>query len=100
MEIAVLGLILDIIGVFIITLTEITNPFHGRREDLKWWNKERYWWNGWKPVYRNTQTKKLILKWNHKPVVHGIIPPRYLLEIIGLLFVLIGFILQLIYYLN
>ena len=35
MNLVILGLILDIVGVFIITLTTIINPWHGRREDLK-----------------------------------------------------------------
>jgi hypothetical protein len=98
MNLAVLGLIFDILGVFIITITEIINPFHGRKEDLKWWDKEKYWWMGWRPFYKNTQTHKWVTKWNHKPVVYGIIPPKYVLEMLGLLFILIGFVLQLIVY--
>lgn len=96
----VLGLILDILGVFIITITTIINPWHSRREDLKWWNKKRYCWNGWRPFYKNTKTLRWIFKWNHKPVVEGMIPPKYKLEIIGLSFILIGFVLQLIFYLT
>jgi len=46
LNLGILGLSFDIIGVFIITITEIINPFHGRREDVKWWDKRRYWWNG------------------------------------------------------
>lgn len=41
MNLGILGLIFDIIGVLIITFTEIVNPFHGRREDVKWWDKIR-----------------------------------------------------------
>lgn len=99
MSLAVIGLIFDIVGVSILTLITMISPRHGRREDVKWWSKERYWWNGWRPIYRNTKTGKLVLKWNHKPVVEGQIPPKHQLEIIGFLFILIGFILQLIFYL-
>lgn len=99
MNLVVLGLILNIIGVFILTITTMINPWHGRREDLKWWNKKRYWWIGWRPFYKNTKTLKLVFKWNHKPVVEGKIPPKHKLEIIGFLFILIGFVLQLKFYL-
>ena len=100
MNLVIWGLILDIMGVSILTITSMINPWHGRREDLKFWNKERYWWIGWRPLFRNTETKKLVWMWRHKPVVHGWIPPRHKLEIIGFLLILIGFALQLKFYLN
>jgi len=88
------GLSLEIIGVFIITITEIANPFHGKiyGQPLK----KTYWWNGRRPLYKNTKTLKWIIKWNHKPVVYGMIPPKYKLDLLGLLLILAGFILQLI----
>lgn len=51
-NLAVLGLILDIIGVFIITITEIVNPRFGKiyGQPLR----KTYWWNGWRPFYKNT----------------------------------------------
>lgn len=91
-----LGLILEIIGFFIITLIEIANPFYGKKYGQPL--RKTYWWNGWRPFYKNTQTLKWVIKWNHKPVVFGAIPPKYKLEIIGLLFILIGFGLQLVFY--
>jgi len=94
----VLGLVLEVFGVFILTVTIIINPFHGRKEDVMWWNKKRYWGHSWRPFYRNSQTKKLKFYWNHKPIVEGIIPPKYQLEFVGLLFILVGFILQLKFY--
>jgi len=99
MNLLMWGLILDILGVFIITITTIKNPWHSRREDLKWWNKKRYCWNGWRPFYKNTKTLKWAIRWNRKPIVDGIIPLKYKLDIIGLLLILIGFVLQLIFYL-
>ena len=100
LNLGILGLIFDIIGVLIITFTEIINPFHGRREDVRWWDKRRYWWNGWRPFYKNTQTKKWVFMWNHKPVVEGIIPPKYKLEFFGLILLLVGFALQIFFYLS
>ena len=98
MNLVVLGLILDIIGVLILVIMSILSPWHGKREDLKFWQK-RYWWNGWRPFYKNTKTLKWVIKWNRIVFVDGFIPPRYKGEIIGFLFILIGFILQLIFYL-
>ena len=100
MNLIIWGLILDILGVFIITMATIINPFHGRREDVKWWNKKRYWWNGWRPFYKNTKTLKLVFRWNRKPIVEGILPPKYKLELIGMLSILLGFFLQIIGNLN
>jgi hypothetical protein len=98
MNLGIWGLILDIIGVFIITITEIKNPHFGKifGQPLM----KTYWWNGRRPLYKNTETKKWIWKWNHKPVVFGMLPPKYKLEFLGLLIISIGFILQLMFYLN
>ncbi len=90
----ILGLIFDIVGVLIITITEIINPVHSRREDVKWWDKRRYGWSSWRPFYKNTQTLKWIIKWNHRGYFQGIIPPKIQLTVSGLLLILIGFILQ------
>ena len=98
MNLVVWGLIFDIIGVFIITLIEIVNPFYGKIYGQP--IRKTYWWNGWRPFYKNTETSKWKMELNHKPVVFGAIPPKYKLEIIGLLFILVGFGLQLASYLN
>lgn len=96
MNLLMWGLVLEVIGVFIITLTAIVNPHHQKIYGQP--INKTYWWNGWRPFYKNTKTLKWVIKWNHKPVVYGMIPPKYKLDIIGLLFILIGFVLQLIYY--
>ena len=98
MNIVVLGIILDIIGVFILVLTEVINPRHQKiyGQPLR----KTYWWNGWRPLYKNTQTLKWVVKWNHKPVVFGMLPPKYKLYLIGFLFILSGFLLQLKFYLS
>jgi len=96
MSFVIFGLILDILGVFIITLTEIINPRFGKINGQSL--RKTYWWNGWRPFYKNTQTLKWVIKWNHKPVVEGMLPPKYKLEIFGLLLTLVGFVLQLVSY--
>lgn len=99
MNLTILGLIFELVGVFILTLVAIFDYPHQRIfEEKEWW--KRYWWSGWRPFYKNTQTLKWVTKWNHKPVVYGMLPPKYKLELIGLLFILGGFALQLIFYLK
>ena len=50
-NLVVLGLILDIVGVFILTLVAIINYPHQRIfGEKEWW--KRYWWQGWKPIFR------------------------------------------------
>jgi len=90
------GLILDMIGISILTITTIINPWHGKY-NLPFW-KKRYYWNGWRPLYKNTKTKKWVLKLNHVPLVFGWIPPKHKLEIIGFVFILVGFWFQLKFY--
>lgn len=87
------GLILELLGVLIIAFTEMVNPFYGKIENQPL--RKTYWWNGWRPFYKNTQTQKWVLKWNHKPVVEGMIPPKYKLELFGILLILVGAYLQL-----
>jgi len=92
MSLVVWGLILDIVGVFIIIITEIVNPRYQKiyGQPLR----KTYWWNGWRPFYKNTKTLKWKIKLNHKPVVFGMIPPKHQWNIIGLLLILAGFLLQ------
>lgn len=93
------GLILDIFGVAILVIVTIFNPWYQKREDLKWWEK-RYWWQGWRPIYKNTKTLEWKIKWNRKVIVYGIIPPKHKGNIIGFLCILVGFALQLKFYLS
>jgi len=98
MNLGILGLIFDIMGVLIVTLTEIVNPRYGKIHNQSL--KKTYWWNGWRPFYKNTQTLKWKMKLNRKPIVYGIIPPKYKLEFFGLILILVGFILQILFYLS
>ena len=99
-SLVILGLILDIIGISILVVVVIWNPWHTRREDFKWHDKERYSWQSWRPFYKNTQTLKWITKWDRIVSVHGFIPIKHQLNIIGFLLILIGFIFQLKFYLS
>lgn len=100
MNLVVLGLILDIVGVSILVFMSIWNPWHQKRHDLKFWEK-RYSWASWKPIYifKNTKTLKWNVKFNKTITVDGFIPPKYKGDIIGLMFILLGFALQLKFYL-
>lgn len=98
-NLVVSGLILDIVGVLILTLVALFDYHHQRIFNQKeWWN--RYWWHGWRPIYRNTKTLEWKIKWNRIVVVHWFIPPKHQWNIIGFLLVLTGFILQLKFYLT
>jgi len=98
MNLVILGLILDIMGVSILVFVTIWSPWHQRifREKKRW---KRYYWSSWRPLYKNTKTLKWKIKWSRKILVYGVIPPTYQLNIIGFLCILLGFILQLIFFL-
>ncbi len=94
----VLGLILDIVGVFILAIISILNPHYWKREDLKFLQK-RYSWHTWRPIYRNTKTLKLEIRWKRMKIIDGFIPPKHKVELIGLTFIFVGFLFQLMFYL-
>ena len=94
------GLSLDIIGIFILTLVALFDYPHQRVFNEGW--KKRYWWMGWRPIFKvcpPNEKSRWMVKWRHKVVRYGIIPPKHKYNIIGFLFILIGFILQLKFYL-
>lgn len=98
MNILILGLFFDIVGVFILTLVAIIDYPHQRVfGEKEWW--KRYWWSGWRPIYRNTKTLKWKIKLNSMVVRHGFIPPKHLWNMIGFLCILVGFGLQIKFYL-
>jgi hypothetical protein len=99
MNLLILGLVYDVIGVFILTLVAILDPPHQRCYDEKGLGK-RYWWSGWRPIYRDTKTLKWKIKLDSIVVRHGAIPPKYQWNIIGFVFILFGFIFQLKFYLS
>ncbi len=102
MNLGVLGLIFDIIGVLILTLVAIFDYPHQRIfNQREWW--KRYWWQGWRPIFKirpPNEKPYWKVKLNYKTVRYGAIPPQHQWNIIGFLFVLIGFIFQLKFYLS
>lgn len=101
-NLVVLGLILDIIGIFILTLVAIFDYPHRRIfGEKEWW--KRYWWQAWRPIFRvrpPNEKAEWRIKLNRKVIVYGIIPPKHQGNIIGFLCILIGFLLQLKFYLS
>lgn len=101
-NIVILGLIFDIIGVGILTLVAIFDYPHTKiYEKEKWW--KRYWWMGWRPLFKITLPSGKVerkIKWIRKIIVYGILPPNNSWNIIGFLCILIGFLLQLKVYLT
>jgi|SRR3989344_1358567 len=93
----VLGLIFDIIGVFILTLVAIIDYPHQRiYGEKEWW--KRYWWEGWRPIFKVSppnEKARWKIKLDSMVVRYGFIPPKHQWNIIGFLCVLVGFILQL-----
>lgn len=96
MSLVILGLISDIIGVIVLSLVAIFDPKSQRIRQRDWW--KRYWWSEWSPVYKNTETKKWIIKLNHTAHVEWIISRSQQWNIIGVLCVIIGFLLQILFY--
>ena len=97
----IVGRILEVVGVFILTMVAITNYPHQRVYGQP--INKRYWWMGWNPIFKINPPSgkaKWMIKWKHKVVRYGFIPPKHQWDIIGFLFILIGFSLQLKFYLN
>jgi len=102
MNLAVMGLIFDIVGVFILVLVAILDYPHQRIfNEKEWW--KRYWWQGWRPIFKirpPSEKEYWRIKWTHKVVRYGFIPPKHLWNIIGFIIVLLGFILQINFFLS
>mgnify|MGYP001602124708 CR=1 FL=1 len=101
MYLVILGLVFEIVGALIFTLVAIFNHPHQRDFREKWW--KRYWWMGWCPFSKiNPPSGKSYwkIKWTHKVVRPGFIPPKHQWNIVGFLYILIGFLLQLRFYLT
>ena len=100
-SLVVLGLIFDIVGVLILTGVAIFDYQHQRNFGEKEWRK-RYRWQGWRPLFKISPPSGKTywrIKWTCKVVRYGFIPPKHQWNIVGFLFVLTGFLLQLIFYL-
>jgi len=97
-NLVILGLIFDIIGVFLLAIISIFNPHYWKRHDLKF-RQKKYSWHAWRPIYRNTKTLKLEIRLKRMKIIDGFIPPKHKVELVGLTLIFSGFLLQLAYYL-
>jgi len=79
MNLVVLGLSFDMVGVLILTLVAIFDYPHQRIfGEKEWW--KRYWWSGWRPFLKISHPSGKIerkIKWTHKAPVYGFIPPKH-----------------------
>lgn len=95
MNLEFLGIVYNISGAFILLLVSIFGVHHQRIHHKEKWSK-RYYWLGWRPIYKNTQTLKWVINLKGKIVKYGLIPPKYQWSIVGFLLIFLGFIAQLI----
>ncbi len=82
----------QILGIFILVIVNTSSIWHGKY-NFPFWRK-RYYWHGWRPFYKNTETKKWVWMWKHKPLVRGWIPPKHKLYWLSFFFILLGLFLQ------
>lgn len=89
------SIFLIILGAFSILIRSLYHETGGG--DLtKPWHKRR-WWHGWKPWYWNSQTHKLVIKWDHIVMREGFMPLKLKFEVLGFLLIVIGSLFQLFY---
>ncbi len=86
------GFGLQILSTLIFVLTSNSSIPHGKYEFPFW--KKRYWWNGWKPIYKNTETLKWVIDLNHKCLIEGRMPPKHKMNWLAFLLFLEGILLQ------
>lgn len=99
MNLEILGLIFNFVGSFILILVSLFGVWHRRNEIEKW--TKRYWWIGWKPILRIRRPNEKPywkIKPKYKVVRYGAIPPQHQWNLIGFIYMLIGFLLQLVGY--
>lgn len=94
----IVGIISIVFGAFIILFNNIFTRFHQKiyGQPLG----KGYWWHGWRPFLKITDptsgkvTRKI--KWKHVRIVYGAIPPKYQLEILSFMLILVGSIFQIV----
>lgn len=95
MKLMIIGLIFTLIGALILVLNTIFGGWHQKTYINSW--KKRFYWMGWRPFFKISHPSGKVerkIKWTRKVIVNGFIPPKYMWELIGFLFILIGVILQ------
>lgn len=94
-NLGILGLIFDFIGALILVLVSLSGLWHRKDYSQKW--TKRYWWMGW---FISKGPHNMIfpkIRWGIK---QGCIPPQNQWNAVGFLYLLIGFLLQIKYYLR
>jgi hypothetical protein len=97
MNLIVLGLIYDLVGVFILVLVTLFGTWHQKTYREKW--TRRYYWHGWCPIFRinpPSGKKEWRIKWTRIILRYECIPPKHQWNLIGFFYILIGFSLQII----
>ena len=97
-KLVILGLVSDIIGVIVLSLVAILNPRSQRIHMHGWWRRYEWWEHS--PLYKNTETKKWMINFRRTVPIYWIISRSQQWNIIGVLLVLIGFLLQIWFYLS
>ena len=91
------GIILVVLGALVLLLKNTLVGEHNKIYTNPWY--KRYWWMGWRPFYKISPPLEKVerkIKLTRRVIVYGFIPPRYQLEILGFLLILIGAIFQII----
>ncbi len=89
MSFMVLGLIFDLMGVFILILVAFLNPRYQKTHTEKW--TTRYWWNGF---FISKEPRKSIFPKIRMGIKRGCVPPRHQWNLVGFIYIVIGFFLQ------
>ncbi|MEK6916050.1 MAG: hypothetical protein AABW89_05925 [Nanoarchaeota archaeon] len=91
-----IGLLMNFIGFLIMFGATFFGSWYNKDLSKKWY--ECYYWSGWRPFLRITNPEtgevKWKVKWKYVRSVEGAIPPKYMWDIIGALYVVVGFLLQ------
>jgi hypothetical protein len=94
MNLILWGLILNFFGSAILVFVSLFGNWHQTMPNNHW--TKRYWWMGRQPFYKDTKTHNWHFKWKRIVTVEGCIPPRYMWNAIGFLYITAGFFLQII----
>jgi hypothetical protein len=87
------SILLAILGAFSLLVGSLYQEVSGGDMTKPWY--KRYWWYVWKPWYWNSQTHKLVIKWNYTVMQEGFMPLKVKFEVLGFILVLIASLFQL-----
>ncbi len=89
------GLYFDFLGVSILVFVNLLATWHNEQPQEKW--NKRYYWEGWRPFLKRILPSgkvKREIRLKRKVLVFGALPPKHKGNLIGLLFIILGFSLQ------